>query len=169
MKFLLALALILLTVNVKAQNLTLDQLLLLAGKNQEAIDLYLGARGWEQAPATDNANSTWAYAKRKDILNNDLLSSKYEALAWFHTLSFHGLPAISYDILSSAKYQIMKQRAIALGFKRITYTEDSQGSDSCYSNGKYKFYIHIAFSSDRFSDNTLNAKNSYEIAVTKIK
>ena len=169
MRIFFTLAFLLITVVSKAQNLTLDQLLLLAGKNQEGIDSYLEAKGWEQAPAAEGARFTWAYAREIDAIalymdDKPLGTSKpkFKASSWVNMTYIEDSPAIVYDILSSTKYQAMKQRAALLGFKRISFKQDDEKSVSCYTHGAYKIYIVAKFSGDRLLE-----ANSYSIAVIK--
>lgn len=171
MKHFFTLALCFLSISALAQNLTFDQLLLLSSKSQAGVDSYLESKGWEQAPAAEGADYTWAFAREIDSIALMLgdgapnkSKPKFTASSWLNMLTMEGYPAVVYDILSSAKYQAIKKRAAFLGFKRISFKQDTEKSVSCYAHGAYKVYVVTKFDGDRLLE-----ANSYSIAIINTK
>lgn len=152
-----------------AQVLSVEQLVSIYNKDEEQIDAYLVERGWERSISPDPESiKTWAYDRRLSMLSmigsgTDNPSSKYEAKGWLSLINDEEGYWLRYSIASKEQFTAIRQRIIAMGMKRVSYSSDNEETIATYTGARYAISLVTTIGGDSFGQNSysfrLAAKN----------
>ena len=160
-KLLLLCLLILPASSCIAQVLSVDQLLSIYNKDEEQIDAYLGARGWERTSSVDPKSiKTWAYDKQIDpfSVGGTEPGLKYQAKGWFSLVNDEEGYWLSYSISSKERFVAIRQRIIAMGMKRVSYTSDNDMTVATYQGTRYAIRLVTIIDGDNSGENNYSLK-----------
>lgn len=130
----IAVVLLIVTLKVHAQNLSLSDLQTICNKsNWEYVNQYLMNKGWEYYES--EKGSTTKYNTITWSLNK---SYGDKAEGWFYIYTYEGFPdKISYSVFNKPAYSMIQSSLGGLGYKLTNSEIDDNELTSTYSNSKF--------------------------------
>ena len=163
--------------NTHAQQLTLDQLITLSGRDVDQINEYLASRGWAfddaaQEEDEEVAHASWAFQKTSSYYDSD----NARAQAWLQINNPGSEQHLIYQTSSKAHYDAVRTRILAFKMERLGSDVVKGGIRTSYAganfivttsvraadDGRKPVYLVLVQRKDAYLRRLLNSQDSSE-------